>query len=109
MARVTVEDCIEKISNLKIQILKVSSIYLTDPLENISQPAFYNIIIHIRTIDTLDNFFYNTKNIETDMGKEKEVNVFFRLTSKAILKRLEGRSESEEDTFIKLRRLRDNW
>ena len=61
--------CIEKISNLKIQILKVSSIYLTDPLENISQPEFYNIVIQIRTIDTLDKLFYNTKNIEIDMGR----------------------------------------
>ena len=61
--------CIEKISKLKIQILKVSSIYLTDPLENISQPQFYNIVMHIRTIYTLDDFFKKTKSIEMNMGR----------------------------------------
>ena len=49
------------------------------------------------------------QGIETDMGMEKEINVFFRLDSKSIVKRLDPRPENEQETFLALRRLRDNW
>ena len=61
--------CSEQISKLQIEILNISSIYLTDALEDISQPRFYNIVMHIRTVYSLDVFFKKIKNIEFYMGR----------------------------------------
>jgi len=61
--------CSEQISKLQIEILNISSIYLTDALEDISQPRFYNIVMHIRTVYSLDIFFKKIKNIEFYMGR----------------------------------------
>lgn len=53
------------------------------------------------------------QSIETDLGMEKEINAFFRLDSKAIRKKLgkeTGIKEfNDEEVFLNLRRLRDNW
>jgi hydroxyacylglutathione hydrolase len=49
------------------------------------------------------------RNVETDLGKEKEVNVFFRLDSKTIRENIDEDVESDKDVFIALRKLRNNW
>lgn len=48
-------------------------------------------------------------NFVTTIGLEKEINTFFRLDSKSIRENLPNSVESEEDVFINLRKLRDNF
>jgi len=47
--------------------------------------------------------------IRTSMGVEKEINTFFRLTSQTIVENLPHETNSEEEVFITLRKLRDNF
>lgn len=51
----------------------------------------------------------DTTKVTTNMKKEREVNTFLRLNSKEIVSRLEGNVSSEEQVFIRLRELRNNW
>jgi hydroxyacylglutathione hydrolase len=48
-------------------------------------------------------------NIVTTMGMEKEVNVFFRTHSQSIRENLPQDTTTEEEVFINLRKLRDNF
>ena len=48
-------------------------------------------------------------NIQTTISEEKEINVFFRLNSDSVIANLSEKNLSEEEVFIKLRKLRDNF
>jgi len=48
-------------------------------------------------------------SVETDMGKEKEINVFLRLDSDEVIKNLNEETTCEKEVFLALRRLRDKW
>lgn len=60
------------ISKLKTlgRILKVSSIYLTSPLENLDQPDFYNCVVKMNTRLTAKFLLRNLKKIEDEMGRK---------------------------------------
>ena len=45
----------------------------------------------------------------TNIGIEKEINLFFRLNSTEVRRELNMEDRSDKDVFIKLRSLRDNW
>ena len=51
----------------------------------------------------------DTTKVTTNMKKEREVNAFLRLNSKEIVSRLDGDVSSDEQVFIRLRELRNNW
>lgn len=55
----------------------------------------------LKTKDINQDFFIN------NLGKEKEINLFLRLNSKTLQKKLE--QSSEEEIFIHLRELRNKW
>ncbi len=60
------------ISKLKTlgKILKVSSIYLTSPVENFNQPNFYNCVVKMNSKLTPKFLLENLKNIEYEMGRK---------------------------------------
>ena len=62
--------CIKKIKLNNFQIIKKSSIYETEPIGNIDQNFFYNIVLHIQTTYGLIDFFKVTKEIEFEMGRK---------------------------------------
>ena len=51
----------------------------------------------------------------TSLGLEKQINTFFRLTSKTVIRRLREafadlpENPSQKDVFLKLRELRNSW
>jgi hydroxyacylglutathione hydrolase len=51
----------------------------------------------------------DTTKVVTNMKKEREINTFLRLKSKEIVSRLDGDVSSDEQVFIRLRELRNNW
>ncbi len=54
---------------------------------------------------------FRTDNFSTTISQERGMNVFFRLNSKEVRENLDGinESSSEEEVFLKLRELRDNF
>lgn len=51
----------------------------------------------------------DTTKMRTTMETERKVNTFLRLNNEEIVTRLEGDVSSEEQVFIRLRELRNNW
>lgn len=47
--------------------------------------------------------------IVTDIGEEKKINTFLRLSEPEIQKELDGDISSEKQVFLRLRELRDTW
>lgn len=52
------------------EIIDVSSIYLTSPLENLKQPSFYNCVLKIKTELSAKELLIKFKNIEKAMGRD---------------------------------------
>lgn len=51
----------------------------------------------------------HTNPLTTTMADEREINTFLRLDNEEIISNLSNNTESEQDVFIELRSLRNNW
>ena len=62
---------LKNIKKKSINILKISSIYNSEPFESNCKNNFYNIVIEVQTNYSLLDFFNITQIIEEDMGRKK--------------------------------------
>jgi len=60
-------------------------------------------------LDKVDDRSYNPGTIQTTIGNEKSFNTFFRLDNTEIVENLSLDTPSDEEVFLALRALRDNW
>ena len=61
---------LKNINNKSINILKISSVYNSEPFESNCKNNFYNIVIKVQTHYSLLDFFNITQIIEEDMGRK---------------------------------------
>lgn len=61
---------LKKIKDYVGKIKKISSIYLTSPIENLNQPYFYNCVVKINTKLTPSELLKKLKYIEKMMGRK---------------------------------------
>jgi len=64
----------KEFENCDVNILSISSIYESEPLNSLSNKNFYNLVIKVETTLDLLNFFSFTKSIEIKMGREVKNN-----------------------------------
>ena len=65
---------LKNIKKKSINILKISSIYNSEPFESNCKNNFYNIVIEVQTHYSLLDFFNITQIIEEDMGRKINYN-----------------------------------
>ena len=91
-------DAVRFISNFA-KILKISSIYKTEPLLYKEQDDFFNIVIEIDYQKTARNLLLNIKDVETQMGRKDNFRYGPRLIDIDIIF-FKGEEIDEEDLII---------
>ena len=77
-------NCSNRLNNLKVllrelsvhnvEVVKISSVYETEPYKSNCKKNFYNLIINVKTKHNLFNFFKLTQKIEKKMGRNVKNN-----------------------------------
>ena len=91
-------DAVRFISNFA-KILKISSVYKTEPLLYKEQDDFLNIVIEIDYQKTARNLLLKIKDVETQMGRKKNFRYGPRLIDIDIIF-FKGEEIEEEDLII---------
>ena len=91
-------DAVRLISNFA-KIIKISSVYKTEPLLHKEQDDFFNIVIEIEYQGTARNLLIKIKEIETQMGRKKNFRYGPRLIDIDIIF-FKGEEIEEEDLII---------
>ena len=91
-------DAVRFISNFA-KILKISSVYKTEPLLHKEQDDFFNIVIEIDYQKTARNLLLKIKDIETQMGRKDNFRYGPRLIDIDIIF-FKGEEIDEEDLII---------
>ena len=91
-------DGVRLISNFA-KIIKISSVYKTEPLLYKEQDDFFNIVIEIEYQGTARNLLIKIKEIETQMGRKKNFRYGPRLIDIDIIF-FKGEEIEEEDLII---------
>ncbi len=91
-------DAVRFISNFA-KILKISSLYKTEPLLHKEQDDFFNIVIEIDYQKTARNLLLKLKDIETQMGRKDNFRYGPRLIDIDIIF-FKGEEIDEEDLII---------
>ena len=91
-------DAVRLISNFA-KILKISSIYKTEPLFYEEQDDFFNIVIEIDYQKTARNLLLKIKDVETQMGRKDNFRYGPRLIDIDIIF-FKGEEIDEEDLII---------
>jgi 2-amino-4-hydroxy-6-hydroxymethyldihydropteridine diphosphokinase len=91
-------DAVKFISNFA-KILKISSVYKTEPLLYKEQDDFFNIVIEIDYQKTARNLLLNIKDVETQMGRKDNFRYGPRLIDIDIIF-FKGEEIDEEDLII---------
>jgi 2-amino-4-hydroxy-6-hydroxymethyldihydropteridine diphosphokinase len=91
-------DAVRFISNFA-KILKISSVYKTEPLLYKEQDDFFNIVIEIDYQKTARNLLLNIKDVETQMGRKDNFRYGPRLIDIDIIF-FKGEEIDEEDLII---------
>jgi GTP cyclohydrolase-4 len=68
-----VDKALELLSE-RLQIGKVSSIYETEPVDNIEQPRFFNLVCQVSTVVTPEALLNLAKGIEFKLGRTGKPN-----------------------------------
>ena len=78
--------CLDLLQQHNLSIINTSSIYKTEPVGYKNQKYFYNIVVHIKTLADIYNFFNITKEIEMKMGRNiKQPKIYPRIIDIDIL------------------------
>ena len=91
-------DAVKLISNFA-KILKISSVYKTEPLLYKEQDDFFNIVIEIDYQKTAKNLLSKIKDVETQMGRKDNFRYGPRLIDIDIIF-FKGEEIDEEDLII---------
>ena len=91
-------DALKLISNFA-KILKISSVYKTEPLLYKEQDDFFNIVIEIDYQKTAKNLLSKIKDVETQMGRKDNFRYGPRLIDIDIIF-FKGEEIDEEDLII---------
>ena len=91
-------DAVRLISNFA-KIIKMSSLYKTEPLLYKEQDDFFNLVIEIEYQETARNLLVKIKEIETKMGRKKNFRYGPRLIDIDIIF-FKGAEINEEDLII---------
>ena len=91
-------DAVRLISNFA-KIIKMSSLYKTEPLLYKEQNDFFNLVIEIEYLETARNLLVKIKEIETKMGRKKNFRYGPRLIDIDIIF-FKGEEINEKDLII---------
>ncbi|TSB45022.1 2-amino-4-hydroxy-6-hydroxymethyldihydropteridine diphosphokinase [Alkalicoccobacillus porphyridii] len=69
-----IQDAITQLRAVKdIDILMVSSIYETEPVGYVDQPAFLNLVVYLQTSLSPLELLSETQRIELELGRKREI------------------------------------